>query len=207
MRIETAGHFALPLALTLLLLAPASAASAENPREREPAGWDVRLAAQGEPGEPFEMSGTVLDAKGAPLAGAKLFVYHADAAGQYARGSGQTLRLAATLRTDERGRYRIRSVFPGMYGGVPAHVHYEFLEPALGASEVQLKRKGGEGPAGAVPVARDRDGVWRLTRQLTPHGARGGSSGGPPADDARSRAALDSARWNTSASAPRDSLR
>ena len=168
-------------------------AFADEQRARAPAGWDVRLAPADEPGEPFEMNGTVRDAKGGLLPGAKLFIYHADAAGKYARGSGSALHLAATLRADEQGRYRIRTVFPGQYGGVTPHVHFEFLDPSLGASEVQFKRKGSKGgAASAVVVPRADDGVWRVNVNLT--AVRTHASGNSPgaSADLRSRAAADS---------------
>jgi hypothetical protein len=185
-------------ASTALWLSASAAlpALADEQRAREPAGWDVRLAPPGEPGDRFEMSGTVRDAKGELLPGAKLFIYHADAHGKYASGSASSLHLAATLRADEKGRYRIRSVFPGQYGGVAPHVHFEFLDPSLGASEIRFKRKGSkEGPADAVVVSRADDGVWRVNVNLTVH--RMHASGNSPGANAdlRSRAAADSAKW------------
>ena len=171
-------------------------AIADEQRAREPAGWDVRLAPADEPGDPFEMSGTVRDAKGDLLPGAKLFVYHADAHGKYARGSASSLHLAATLRADEKGRYRLRSVFPGQYGGVAPHVHFEFLDPSLGASEIRLKRKGSkEGPADAAVVSRADDGVWRVSVNLTAHRTHASGNSPGASADLRSRAAADSAKW------------
>ena len=179
-----------------LSMSVAVPALADDQRKREPAGWDVRLAPADELGDPFEMSGTVRDARGELLPGAKLFVYHADAGGRYVRGSSQSLQLAATLRADAQGRYRIRSVYPGGYSGMAAHVHYEFLDPSLGASEIQLKRKGSEGgPASAVVVSRAKDGVWRVNVNLTVHRMHApGNSPGASAD-LRNRAAADSTKW------------
>jgi hypothetical protein len=143
---------------------------AQEPRKQEPRGWDVRLDREGEPGEPFELSGVVQDANGKPLANAKLFFYQADAKGQYARPGQNTLTLGATLRTDAKGRYRLRSVFPGGYGGMTPHVHYEYLQPKLGANEVQVRREGEDEGERGLAVPRGKDGVWRLTVTLTPSG-------------------------------------
>jgi len=179
-----------------LSAASASSATADEQRAREPAGWDVRLAPPEEPGDPFEMSGTVRDAKGDLLPGAKLFVYHADAHGKYAIGSSSSLHLAATLRADEKGRYRIRTVFPGQYGGVTPHVHFEFLDPALGASEIRFQRKGSKGgSADAVVVSRADDGVWRVNVNLTAHRLHASGNSPGASADLRSRAAADSANW------------
>ena len=165
MRVVNLGCACTALWLSAIAAMPAAA---DEQRAREPAGWDVRLAPVDEPGDPFEMSGTVRDANGDLLPGAKLFIYHADAHGKYARGSAPSLHLAATLRADEKGRYRIRTVFPGQYGGMAPHVHYEFLDPSLGASEIRFQRKGSkEGPADAVVVSRAADGVWRVNVNLT----------------------------------------
>lgn len=183
-----------------------SAASAEDPRKREPAGWDIHLAQPAEPGDPFEMYGTVRDASGALLPGAKLFFYHADAGGQYATGRDQPLHLAATLRADERGRYRIRTVFPGSYGGFQAHVHFEFLKPSVGVGEIQLRREGTKARGSELAVPRGKDGVWRLNVNLMPRRQDGGASVSSGAGTL-SRAAVDSAFWGAGRGVWKDSLR
>ena len=73
------------IAVVVLTCVSGLAASAENPRNRKPEGWDIRLAPAGEPGEAFEMWGTVRDAKGEVLPRATMFVYHTDAQGRYSR--------------------------------------------------------------------------------------------------------------------------
>ncbi len=193
MHADSIGRAIWRAALCLMCLTTAAAA-AEDPRKREPTGWDVRLAPANEPGEPFELSGTVLDAKGAAIPGAKIFFYHANSAGSYTAPGSQSLQIAATVRTDEKGRYRVRSVFPGSYGGFAAHIHYEVLSPSRWFGEIQLRKKGGQGSANSIEVPRDKDGVWRLSMALTPNGTRHGNTA--PGADPRSRAAADSARWD-----------
>ena len=184
------------------------AASAEDPRKREPAGWDIRLASSDEPGEPFEMSGTVRDASGKLLPGARLFFYHADARGQYTTGREQPLHLAATLRADAQGRYRIRTVFPGGYGGFASHVHFEFLAPSLGVGEIQLRRQGSRGHSTELVVPRGKDGVWRLNVNLMPRRSNGGAGlGASTGPGTLSRAVADSARWDAGPGGSKDSLR
>src|SRR5262245_49962614 len=100
-----------------------TAAAAPDPWKAEPKGPEATLSPAGEPGDPFEMYGTLRDQAGEPLPNVKMFFYHADAKGRYALTTDAPMRLAAVLRTDAKGRYRIRSVFPGSYGYAP-HVHF-----------------------------------------------------------------------------------
>ncbi|HEY6195264.1 MAG TPA: hypothetical protein VI504_09500 [Candidatus Eisenbacteria bacterium] len=150
------GYF--PLAALLGLVTLARAAD-DDPRRRAPTGWDVRLSPPGEPGEPFELSGRVLEAGGRPLAGARLFAYHADARGEY---GVHYPRLAATLLSGPHGEYRLRTVFPGGYGGYPAHVHFELKRQTVEFSFVNVFPTGARLAATPFTVAsRGRDGVWR----------------------------------------------
>ena len=71
------------------------------------------------------MTGRVFGLDSLPAPGVKLYVYHADGKGWYARKKGQWNRIAGVLRTNERGEYRIRSILPGQYEGSGAHIHFE----------------------------------------------------------------------------------
>lgn len=108
------------------------------------------------------MTGIVRDPEGEVVRGRKVFVYHADTHGQYAERANGPLRYAATLRTDDQGRYRIRTIFPGSYGNAPAHVHFEILEPVPIAGFVNVRKEG----RGEFVAKRGRDGVWRLETDL-----------------------------------------
>jgi hypothetical protein len=166
----------LPVAvLALLPLLAILAIAADDPNDPRadvslravpPRSWDVQLGAAGDPGEPFEMSGIVRDRDGKVAGGRKVFVYHANARGSYAEKDGR-MRYASTLRTDAKGRYRIRTIFPSGYGGVAPHVHFEILEPRHVAGEVSLRREGENTRHGFV-AKRGRDGVWRLAVDLRP---------------------------------------
>jgi protocatechuate 3,4-dioxygenase beta subunit len=166
----TSGRNAIPGALLVsCLVAPAMAASDPrmNPdlRKAPATAWDVQLGAAGDPGERFEMSGIVRGPDGKPLAGRKVFFYHADSHGRYAEGDSP-MRFAAALRTDAQGRYRIRTKFPGGYGGFAAHVHFELLEPGLVAGTVNVRRENQEGQG--LAAKRGKDGIWRLEVDLKP---------------------------------------
>ena len=174
-------------------LVPARAAPdprfAEEPRRAPATSWDVRLGAAGDPGDPFEFTGVVRDQDGGLVRGRKVFVYHADTRGQYAERNGP-MRYAGTLRTDNQGRYRIRTVFPGGYGGFPAHVHFEILEPGRIAGFFNVRQEGRAKGDGFV-ARRGRDGVWRLAVDLRP-GLTGPGAG---SGDGRSMRQLAPEPW------------
>jgi len=163
MRARAAVNRIATLCVGLGTLVPLAAHAAEDLRKREPTSWDVTLAPPGEPGDPFEMSGRLLSMTGEPLRNTKLFMYHADSKGRYTLRSDGPIHLAAVLRTDSLGRYRIRSVFPGSYG-YPEHVHFEILDKPFGLGFVNVRKSGAGSPSStnSVPVARAKDGVWRL---------------------------------------------
>jgi protocatechuate 3,4-dioxygenase beta subunit len=88
----------------------------------------------GEPGTPMVVSGRVLDEQGQPVAGAVLYVFHADADGFYARDGEMNeadARLFGFLRTGADGRFSFRTPRPGGYRKaykglyIPRHIHFE----------------------------------------------------------------------------------
>jgi len=149
-------------------------------REQEPAGSDITLVTDDEPGDRLVVDGRVLGRdRVTPVRNAKVYVFHTDAAGYYSehRSMDNTNpRLCGILRTDEQGRYRFTTVRPGRYatGGPAPHVHYE-VTPA-GASKTrsftltfEAVKSGGaiasEPWATTRPVVRDK-GAWHCTRDL-----------------------------------------
>ena len=98
----------------------------------------------GDAGEALEMSGTVYDAEGRPVAGAVLDVWHANAQGSYSifDPSQPPFNLRAKIRTGSDGRYAFDTIMPvgyscppggatetllariGRHGARPAHVHF-----------------------------------------------------------------------------------
>ena len=165
----------------LLLVIATGARTEPDPRRAEPKGAEATLAPPGEPGDPFEMYGVVFARSGEPIRNTKVFFYHADSSGRYALTNHSPLRLAGVLRTDENGRYRIHSVFPGSYGYAP-HVHFEILEKPYGVGFVNVRRVGISSPQAqvSIPVHKDKDGVWRLNKDL-----RASEMGGAPAPTTR----------------------
>lgn len=77
------------------------------------------------------LSGRVLDPRGAPVAGAVIEMWQANAAGRYAHPRDDNpapldpaFSGFARLRTDEQGRYQIKTVKPGEYPGRTPHLHF-----------------------------------------------------------------------------------
>lgn len=88
-------------------------------------------------GELLDVFGIVTDHDGNPVAGATLDLWQANAVGRYLHGGDQREELpldpnfqgSALLTTDAQGRYRFRTIRPGVYafGGVPRprHIHFD----------------------------------------------------------------------------------
>lgn len=88
-------------------------------------------------GELLDIFGIVSDHDGRPIAGATLDLWQANAVGRYMHGGDQRAELpldphfqgSAVLVTDDEGRYRFRTIRPGIYafGGVPRprHIHFD----------------------------------------------------------------------------------
>jgi len=66
-------------------------------------------------GEPCVVSGTVRDAKGRPVAGARLDVWEGGADGLYDSQKGDEMNLRGVFRADRQGRFHFRCVTPSFY--------------------------------------------------------------------------------------------
>lgn len=89
-----------------------------------------RLVQQGEPGPPLRVSGVVVDAAGAPVPGASLYIFQTDHEGYYGvkpESDNRNPRLKLFLRTDARGAWSFDTIKPGSYPNsrVPSHIHFE----------------------------------------------------------------------------------
>lgn len=88
-------------------------------------------------GERLILAVTVLGVGCQPIADASVDVWHTDAAGVYGPGHGtselQCCYYQGTIRTDENGRFELRTIKPGAYQGEalppPAHIHIDIRHP------------------------------------------------------------------------------
>jgi protocatechuate 3,4-dioxygenase beta subunit len=78
-------------------------------------------------GEPMTVTGVVRTADWAPVAGATVTAWQANAKGHYGPSrKRKCCYLAAEVRTDQRGRYAFETIVPAAYvGGGEPHVHVQ----------------------------------------------------------------------------------
>ena len=124
--------------------AGAAALCAQQAADR-PRTSSITIPPSGEPGVSLTVEGRVLLKSGAPAAGADVYVYHTDARGYYSPDgrNERDPRLKGYLRTDDQGRYQLRTIRPGPYpnSGPPAHIHYE-VSAASGVQRFELVFEG-----------------------------------------------------------------
>lgn len=87
-------------------------------------------------GQVIEISGRVLDQRGKPIAGARLDLWQANAAGRYAHPADPAIapldpdfQGSASIVSDGKGDWRIVTIKPGGYdspiGHRPPHIHFD----------------------------------------------------------------------------------
>jgi protocatechuate 3,4-dioxygenase beta subunit len=126
-----ARSYVLAVALLFATTVNSAPAAAQEIRQAPAAAPSTgRAAPPGEPGAPLHVSGVVVDAGGAPVAGASLYAFQTDHEGYYGvkpESDNRNPRLKVFLRSDERGAWAFDTVKPGSYPGsrTPAHIHFQ----------------------------------------------------------------------------------
>jgi protocatechuate 3,4-dioxygenase beta subunit len=137
---------------------------------------------EGLPGAPLQLLLQVVNETCRPIEGARVDVWHCDAAGNYSgyarQGSdrtrdtrGETF-MRGTQFAGADGVARFRTVWPGWYRGRAPHIHYMILldDSTLltsqlffpdGASEVVFRAEPSRGRAGAQETTNATDGIAR----------------------------------------------
>jgi protocatechuate 3,4-dioxygenase beta subunit len=135
-----------------------------------------RIAPSGEPGTPLVLEGQVVEPDGAtPAAAVMVFAYHTDRDGLYSRPGEERWCFRGWVRTDEEGRFRLRTIRPAPYPSrsEPAHVHVTLESPLHGrqwtrsilfaddplVSAEARRRSAAAGRFGNVREVTMRDGV------------------------------------------------
>ncbi|MET3843344.1 intradiol ring-cleavage dioxygenase [Bradyrhizobium sp. OAE829] len=98
----------------------ATLAQTEGPYFKPSSPERIELFEEGMAGQPVELVGFVLTRACKPVSGALLDFWQADGKGQY---DNSGFRLRGHQFTDAEGRYRLRSVVPGVYPGRTRHIH------------------------------------------------------------------------------------
>jgi protocatechuate 3,4-dioxygenase beta subunit len=86
-------------------------------------------------GRPAEITGYVLTRACRPVARALLDLWHADEGGQY---DERGFRYRGHVFTDAQGRYRFRTIMPGLYPGRTRHYHIKVQSPGQRLLTTQL---------------------------------------------------------------------
>lgn len=119
------------------------------------------------------VTGRVLGAPDcAPIAGALVEVWQADARGDYsqvgAKRDDPGCLLRASLETDAEGRYSFRTVAPGEYPGRPRHIHYRVSAKGYATLVTQLYFARERGiPPELVVTAVAKDGALAASFDVT----------------------------------------
>lgn len=108
---------------------------------------DLTVMAGREPaiGEAITVEGRVLGADGRAVPGATVELWQANAFGRYAhQGDRSDVPLDpnfqgyGTVRADEAGRYRFRTIRPGPYAGRTRHLHFYATGPGFERTPFQM---------------------------------------------------------------------
>lgn len=92
----------------------------------EDAPSELRMTEKGEPGKPLVVAGQVVDGDGHPVPRASLYFFQTGDDGLYGPDDdNRNPRIHGYLRSDDDGRFTLRTILPGGYpgGGVAPHIH------------------------------------------------------------------------------------
>jgi protocatechuate 3,4-dioxygenase beta subunit len=102
-------------------------------RPRTPERFD--LTVEGSKGRPVELTGYVLTRGCRPVGRAIVDLWHADEGGAY---DNRGFRYRGHVFTDAQGRYRFRTIEPGLYPGRTRHYHVKVQAPGQRLLTTQL---------------------------------------------------------------------
>ena len=122
---------------------------------------------QGATGQALVLTGRVLSQQCRPVAHARMEFWQADGRGSY---DNSGYRLRGHEFTDAQGRYRLTTVYPGLYTGRTRHIHVKVQPPGGRELTTQLyfpgePRNASDGiftPATLVALTRGRP-AWTAT--------------------------------------------
>lgn len=96
-------------------------------------------------GEEIEVMGQVLDLNGRPVVSGFVELWQANTHGRYSHSRDTSnapldpnFQGYGVVRTDEQGRYRFRTIKPGLYPGRTRHLHFRIGGPGFEALPTQM---------------------------------------------------------------------
>ena len=95
-----------------------------GPHDYSGAPANTKLWREGDDGEPLFLHARVLDTCGKPVAGARVQILHANQDGDH-----EPDRWRADLNADDRGEFKVVTVYPGYAGNIARHVHFIISHP------------------------------------------------------------------------------
>ncbi len=148
-----------------LAVSGAGCTKAPDANRAVPIASSIRLGLPDEPGQPLQISGIFRDEHGEPVVNRLVRVTQDDASGAFDQLSG-------TLRTDEYGRFLVRTVFPFTHGGSPGYVNFQAVGRAFPGGPIAvlaISAPDARGTAGnGMRASSGADGVWRVTADVEP---------------------------------------
>ena len=122
----------------------------------------VEGSSQAAAGEVIEIMGRVLDRDERPVSGAVVEMWQTDSRGRYNHpGHSSSNQLDPNFQyfcrvlTDNQGRFKIKTIRPGVYPGRPRHIHWK-VHPFGKASFTTQTYFTGEGGTAALQLAFDK---------------------------------------------------
>ncbi len=95
-----------------------------GPHDYSVASADPRLWREGDAGVPLFLQARVLDTCGKPVTGARVRILHANQDGYH-----EPDRWRVHLSTDDRGEFKLLTVYPGYAGDIARHIHFIITHP------------------------------------------------------------------------------
>ena len=151
----------------------------------------MNIAADKEPGDKMIIKGTIFKQDGkTPYQGVILYAYQTDNNGYYSKSGKEKGaqkwhgRLHGWCKTDQNGKYEIRSIRPAPYPNnrIPAHIHMVIKEPLNNKtyyiSDIVFKDdkmvndlylrsiSSKQGGSGVVDLKKSNQGIWRGERNI-----------------------------------------
>ena len=116
----------------VLLPGCSSALGPEQSTSLIPESHTVVLAPEDEPGQRLTLRGTVIDIQtGNPVSNAQIYLYHADANGEYHPSDPEdesTAKLSGTVTTGQDGQFAVDTVVPREYDQPGnRHIHIQYV--------------------------------------------------------------------------------